>query len=66
MHATVVNKQPDGKCSLHSELFLQHGHGRSFSGPFSLRGAGSASDDEILCSKVEGKPAAAPAKKKGK
>ncbi len=63
MHATVVNKQPDGKCSLHSELFLQHGHGRSFSGPFSLRGAGSASDDEILCSKVEGKPAAAPAKK---
>lgn len=66
MHATVVNKQPDGKCSLHSELFLQHGHGRSFSGPFELRGGGSASDNEILCSKVEGKPAAAPAKKKGK
>jgi hypothetical protein len=66
MHATVVNKQPDGKCSLHSELFLQHGNGRSFSGPFELRGAGSASDNEILCSKVEGKAAAAPAKKKGK
>lgn len=66
MHATVVNKQPDGKCSLHSELFLQHGHGRSFSGPFSLRGGGSASDNEILCSKVEGKPVAAPAKKKSK
>jgi hypothetical protein len=66
MHATVVNKQPDGKCSLHSELFLQAGNGRSFSGPFSLRGVGSASDNEILCSKVEGKPAAAPAKTKGK
>lgn len=73
MLATVVNKQPDGKCSLHEELFLQHGHGNSFSGPLSLRGAGSASDTEILCSKVEGKAAAAapakpaaPAKKKGK
>lgn len=63
MHATVVNKQPDGKCSLHSELFLQHGHGKSFSGPFELRGAGSASDNEIICSKVEGKSPAAPAKK---
>ncbi|HSN29918.1 MAG TPA: hypothetical protein VLT45_26705 [Kofleriaceae bacterium] len=62
MLATVVNKQPDGKCSLHSELFLQQGNGRSFSGPFTLRGAGSASDDEILCSKVEGKAAATPAK----
>lgn len=61
MLATVVNKQPDGKCSLHEELFLQHGHGNSFSGGLSLRGAGSASDTEILCSKVEG-PAAAPAK----
>ena len=72
MLATVVNKQPDGKCSLHEELFLQHGHGNSFSGGLSLRGAGSASDTEIMCSKVEGKPAAAPAKpaapakKKGK
>jgi hypothetical protein len=63
MNATVVNKQPDGKCSLHSELFLQHGHGRSFYGPFSLRGAGSASDTEIMCTKVEGKPTAARAKK---
>jgi len=61
MLAAVVNKQPDGKCSLHEELFLQHGHGNSFSGGLSLRGAGSASDTEILCSKVEG-PAAAPAK----
>lgn len=64
--ATVVNKQPDGKCFLHGELFLQHGHGMKFSGPLTLRGAGSATDDEILCSKVEGKPAAAPAKKKAK
>lgn len=73
MLAAVVNKQPDGKCSLHEELFLQHGHGNSFSGGLSLRGAGSASDTEILCNKVEGKApaapakaAAAPTKKKGK
>lgn len=74
MLATVVNKLPDGTCSLHEELFLQHGHGNSFSGGLSLRGAGSASDTEIMCSKVEGKadgkpagkPAAAPAKKKAK
>jgi hypothetical protein len=63
--ATVVNKQPDGTCSLHSEMFLQHGNGRSFSGPFELRGAGSASDTAILCEKVEqAKAAPAPAKKK--
>jgi hypothetical protein len=62
--ATVVNKQPDGKCQLHYELWLQYGNGRSFSGPLSARGAGSAEDSEILCSKVEA--GAAPAKKKGK
>lgn len=62
MNATVVNKKPDGKCSLHDELYMQRGHGKSFSGPFESRGAGSASDTEIICSKVEGKAAAAPAK----
>lgn len=60
--ATVVNKQPDGKCFLHGELWLQHGNGRSFSGPLSARGAGSASDAEILCSKVEGAAATKAAK----
>lgn len=55
LDATVVNKQPDGKCFLHGELWLQHGNGRSFSGPLSARGAGSASDEEILCTKVESK-----------
>jgi hypothetical protein len=63
MHATVVNKQPDNTCSLHSELFMQHGSGKSFSGPFELRGAGSASDTAILCEKVEPAKAPAPAKK---
>ena len=53
MNATVVNKQPDGTCSLHSELYMQHGHGKSFSGPFESRGAGSAHDQDILCEKVE-------------
>ena len=62
MHATVVNKQPDGTCSLHSELYMQHGHGKSFSGPFESRGAGSAHDQDILCEKVE--PAKAPPAKK--
>jgi len=73
LSATVVNKQPDGKCYLHGELWLQYGNGRSFSGPLSARGAGSASDEEILCSKVEGaasapvtKAKAAPKKKKKK
>jgi hypothetical protein len=61
MNATVVNIQPDGTCSLHSEMFLQHKNGGSFSGPFELRGAGSASDTAILCEKVE--TAKAPAKK---
>ena len=73
MLATIVNKRADGSCWLHEELFLQHGHGMKFSGPFELRGAGSASDTEILCSKAEGKAgdakaaeakAAAPAKAK--
>jgi hypothetical protein len=62
LSAVVVNKQPDGKCSLHDEFWLQYGNGRSFSGPLSARGAGSASDTEILCSKVEGAAAASPAK----
>ena len=62
LSAIVVNKQPDGKCSLHDELWMQNGNGRSFSGPLSARGAGSASDTEILCSKVEG-GASAPATK---
>jgi hypothetical protein len=55
LDATVVNKQPDGKCYLHGELWMQHGNGKSFSGPFSARGAGSLSKQEILCSKVEAK-----------
>lgn len=53
LDATVVNKQPDGKCFLHGELWMQHGNGRSFSGPLSARGAGSASDQEISCTKAE-------------
>jgi len=53
LDATVVNKQPDGRCFMHNEYWLQYGNGRSFSGPLSARGAGSASDTEILCSKVE-------------
>ena len=61
MDATVVNIEPDGTCSLHSEMFLQHGSGKSFSGPFELRGAGSAHDQTILCEKVE--TPKAPAKK---
>lgn len=66
MSATVVVKLPDGTCQLHDELWLQHGHGNSFSGPLSARGAGSMSTTPIGCDKVEGAPAAkkAPAKKK--
>lgn len=52
LDATVVNKQPDGKCQLHNEYWMQHGNGRSFSGPLSARGAGSMTKSEILCSKV--------------
>jgi hypothetical protein len=65
LNATVVNKQPDGKCQLHDELWMQHGNGRSFSGPLSARGAGSMTKTEILCSKVEaGASEAAPKKKR--
>ena len=55
LNATVVNKQPDGSCQMHDELWLQHGKGKSFSGPLSPRGAGSAEDKGILCSKVGAK-----------
>ncbi|HEX4460313.1 MAG TPA: hypothetical protein VIA18_20185 [Polyangia bacterium] len=55
LYATVVNKQPDGTCQLHGELWLQHGKGKSFSGPLSARGSGSAEDSPILCSKAGGK-----------
>ncbi len=55
LYATVVNRQPDGSCQIHGELWLQHGKGKSFSGPLSPRGAGSAEDKGILCAKVEGK-----------
>jgi hypothetical protein len=51
--AVVVKKQPDGKCILHDELWLQHGDGRSYSGPLTPRGAGSWTDTEILCEKVK-------------
>jgi hypothetical protein len=64
LDATVVNKQPDGRCFMHNEYWLQNGNGRSFSGPLSARGAGSANDTEISCSKVESAPAKATAKKK--
>jgi hypothetical protein len=53
LDATVVNEQPDGKCMMHDEFWMQHGTGRSFSGPLAARGAGSAHDLEILCSKAE-------------
>ncbi len=64
--ANVVNKRPDGKCQLHYELWLQHGNGKSFSGPLSARGAGSATDTDILCSKVEAGAIAGTDKKKRK
>jgi len=41
MAATLVVKLPDGTCQLHYELWMQHGHGRSFSGPLEARGAGA-------------------------
>jgi hypothetical protein len=53
LSATVVKKLPDGKCYLHYELWLQHGDGRSYSGPLTPRGGGSWVDTEILCSKVK-------------
>jgi hypothetical protein len=52
LYATIVNRHPDGKCELHGELWLQHGKGKSFSGPLSARGAGSAETNQISCSKV--------------
>jgi hypothetical protein len=55
VYATVVNKQPDGSCQMHGELWLQHGKGTSFSGPLSARGSGSVEESGILCSKVAGK-----------
>ena len=64
LDATVVNKQPDGRCFMHNEYWLQNGNGRSFSGPLSARGAGSANDTEISCSKVEAPATAKPAAKK--
>lgn len=53
LDATVVMKDDAGRCWLHSELFMQKGNGKSFSGPLAARGAGSASDKEILCSKAD-------------
>jgi hypothetical protein len=65
LSATVVVKLADGTCQLHYELWLQNGHGRSFSGPLSARGAGSASDTPLNCDKVAAPaPAKKPAKKK--
>lgn len=55
LYATVVNKQPDGTCQLHGELWLQHGKGKSFAGPLSARGAGSVEESPILCTKVSSK-----------
>lgn len=59
MAATVAVKNADGTCTLHYELWMQYGNGRSFSGPLHARGAGSAEDTPINCDKLEG---AAPAK----
>jgi hypothetical protein len=53
LFATIAAKKPDGTCTIHGELWLQHGKGKSFSGPLSPRGAGSAEDHEILCDKLE-------------
>jgi hypothetical protein len=64
--ATIVNKQPDGKCWLHTELWLQYGNGRSFSGPLSARGSGSLKETEILCSKAEAAASGPTSKKKHK
>ena len=52
LDATVINQQPDGTCQLHNEYWVQHGNGRSFSGPLAARGAGSMNKKEILCTKV--------------
>jgi|HubBroStandDraft_6_1064221.scaffolds.fasta_scaffold121329_1 hypothetical protein len=47
--ASIVSRQKDGSCLVHSEMWLQKGNGRKFSGPFEPRGAGSQSRDEINC-----------------
>jgi hypothetical protein len=67
--AVVVVKLTDGTCQLHDEFWLQHGNGRSFSGPLSARGAGSMQQTAILCTKAEAAasaPSAGKTKKKGK
>lgn len=64
LDATVVNRQPNGKCVLHNEYYMQHGNGRSFSGPLKARGAGSASDKEILCEKIAAGASKSSARKK--
>jgi hypothetical protein len=61
--ATVVNKQADGKCQLHDELWMQRGSGKSFSGPLTPRGAGSMKQTEMLCTKAEAAAGAASGKK---
>lgn len=58
--AIVVNKQPDGTCQLHNEMWMQEYVGGRFKGPLSQRGAGSQRLTPILCEKVPG--AAKPAK----
>ena len=67
----VVEKLPDGTCQLHYELWMQNGHGKSFSGPLEARGAGSLEELAISCDKIDAAAAAkatpakaAPAKKK--
>lgn len=64
LDATVVNKHPDGVCELHNEFWMQHGNGKSFSGPLSARGAGSMNKTEILCSKAEAGGGASTGKKR--
>jgi hypothetical protein len=71
MQATVAAKLPDGTCQLHYELWMQNGHGKSFSGPLEARGAGSLEELAISCDKIDAAAAAkatpakaAPAKKK--
>jgi hypothetical protein len=59
IQAIVVNKQPDGSCQLHNEMWMQEYIGGRFKGPLSQRGAGSQRLTPILCEKVPGadKPA---------
>jgi hypothetical protein len=53
LNASIVNKRPDGSCEIFSEMWVQQGHGKSFSGPFEERGAGSLNKVGILCEKVK-------------